>query len=358
MPGPVAVAAVEQQLTGLAALLPQRLAHRRQAGTLGLGHAVEPGDGQVVGHGQPARGGEAQRAEREDVRGAHDRRQPGRGGQELGCARLPRVHAVLEALDDRHAAPVDPGLGEAVAEPGQPVALYGVGHAGLPGLVGEAVVAARPQPHAKHPDAAVAQPGEVACEPERRRAVVHPDAVDALHADRLIAHNDRHRALQHGDEVRVVLAHRVDDEPVHARLVHRRDVGVLRAHRDQQQTLPRLLAGQREPFEEAGRGRVAEGVRQRLGEQQPDRACPTRAQRSGDRVRARVAQTARGLQHPGAQRGRELVGPVVGVRHGRAGDTELRGQRRQRGRPADVRVPGHGRTVTVQTGLGEVRAPW
>ena len=84
----------------------------------------------------------------------------------------------------------------------------------------------------------MAEPGEVPGEREHRGAVVDADPVDALDPDRLVAHDGGHRAFQHGEEVRVVLAHRVDDEPVDAGLVHRRDVGVLRADRHEQQARP------------------------------------------------------------------------------------------------------------------------
>ena len=71
-------------------------------------------------------------------------------------------------------------------------------------------------------------------------AVVDPDPVDALDPGRLVADHGRHRPLQHGEEVRVVLAHGVDDEAVDARPVHGGDVGLLGAHRHEQQTLARL----------------------------------------------------------------------------------------------------------------------
>ena len=70
-------------------------------------------------------------------------------------------------------------------------------------------------------------------------AVVDADPVDALDARGLVADDGGHRALEHGHEVRVVLAHRVDDEAVDARLVDGGDVGVLGAHGDEQQALAR-----------------------------------------------------------------------------------------------------------------------
>jgi len=46
------------------------------------------------------------------------------------------------------------------------------------------------QPHAQHPDPAVAQAGEVAGQREHACAVVHPDPVDPVHPVRLVADHD------------------------------------------------------------------------------------------------------------------------------------------------------------------------
>ena len=137
-------------------------------------------------------------------------------------------------------------------------------------------------------------PSPVRCRarPSMRFAVVDADPVDALDARRLVADHRRHGPLQHGEEVRVVLADGVDDEAVDARTVHCGDVRVLGAHRHQQQPLARRLARQREPLEEAGGHGVAEGVRQRLGEQQPDGPGPAGAQRTRHGVRDRGSRAA------------------------------------------------------------------
>ena len=69
--------------------------------------------------------------------------------------------------------------------------------------------------------------------------VVDPDPVHALDARGLVADDRRHGPFQHGEEVRIVFADGVDDEAVDTRTVHRGDVGVLGAHRDEQQSLAR-----------------------------------------------------------------------------------------------------------------------
>ena len=63
---------------------------------------------------------------------------------------------------------------------------------------------------------------EVPGEGEHAGVVVDPDPVDALHPVRLVADHGGQRPFQHGEEVRVVLPDRVDDEPVDARAGARR----------------------------------------------------------------------------------------------------------------------------------------
>ena len=108
---------------------------------------------------------------------------------------LARLDAVVEALHHRHVGPVDADLGEAVAQTGQPVALHRVGGVLLARAVGGPVVVPGAQPHAQHPDPAVAQAGEVAGQREHACAVVHPDPVDPLHPVRLVADHDGQRPL-------------------------------------------------------------------------------------------------------------------------------------------------------------------
>ncbi len=345
---PAPVAAVEQHLPGHAALLAQRLSDGGEAHALRLRGAVETGDREVVGHGEPAVARVPQRTQRQHVRRADDRGQIGVRGKQLRSGRHARLRAVVEPLDDGHTGPVDTDLGESVAQSGEPVTLHGVGGTALPLQAGRAIVVPGGQAHADHPDAAVAVAGQVACQREHAGPVVDADAVDPLDADRLVADDGGHRSLEDGEEVRVVLPHRVDDEPVDPGLVHGGDVDVVGADRDEQQALPCLLAGQGEAFEEAGGRRVAEGVGQGLGEQEPDRAGLAGAQRTGDGIGARIAQPARGLQHPRAQGRGELVGAVVGVGHGRPGHAEFGSERRQGGWSSRLRQPGHLLTVTVQ----------
>ena len=149
--------------------------------------------------------------------------------------------------------------------PGEPVALHGVADGGLAGGRHRAVVAQGGEPHADHADAPVPQAGEVPGQAQHRAPVVDADPVDALDPRRLVADHRGHRPFQHGEEVRVVLADGVDDEAVDARAVHRGDVHVLGADRDEQQALTRLLAGEREALRGSrwprGRGRRRRGPR-------------------------------------------------------------------------------------------------
>ena len=60
-------------------------------------------------------------------------------------------------------------------------------------------------------------------------------------------------------------------------------------------------------------------------EDEPERSGLAAAQRARHRIGAGVAEVARGAEHPLAQRGAELVGPVVGVGDRRARDAEMLG---------------------------------
>ena len=146
----------------------------------------------------------------------------------------------------------------------------------------------------------------------------------------LIADHRRNRPGQRGREMRVVVGHRVDDEPVDRGAGHRQHVLGVRSRRHQQQPDPGLVALQGQPLQERDGARVPERVGHLLGEQQPDRAGLAGAQRAGHRVRARVAHPPRRFHHPGPQLRRQLVGTVVGVGHRGPGDAQLGRERRQR----------------------------
>ena len=185
------------------------------------------------------------------------------------------------------------------------------------------------QPQAQHAETLVAQSDEVLGELALGAAVVDADPVHTVQARGLVADHGGDGPGQHRVEVRVVGGHGVDDEPVHPGAEHHPGgLGGVPAGvgGHEQQTLAGRLAGLGEPGQETDRARIAEGVRQRLGEQQPDRAGLAGPQRAGHRIGPRVTQ-ARGLaQHPLAQRRGELVGPVVGVGDGGPRHLERRGE--------------------------------
>ena len=106
-----------------------------------------------------------------------------------------------------------------------------------------------------------------------------------------------------------------------------------------------VVQHRRHADEELADGGVGEQVRQRLVDHEPDRARPPPAQAAGQRVGAGVAEALGGGQDPRPQHGRELIGTVVGVRDGRAGDTDL---------PGDV---GQCRAAH-ENHLDRSRAPW
>ena len=109
---------------------------------------------------------------------------------------------------------------------------------------------------------------------------------------RLVADHRRHRPGQRGRQVRIVVGHRVDDEPVDGRAGDPEHVLGVRPGRHQQQADPGLVALQGQALEEGDRARVAEGVGHLLGQQQPDGTGLAGAQRAGHRVRARDSPSA------------------------------------------------------------------
>jgi hypothetical protein len=152
----------------------------------------------------------------------------------------------------------------------------------------------------------------------------------SLLASSVVGHDCGYGPGEYGGQVRVVVRHGVDDETVHTGPVHGRHVLTLGVDRHQVQALPGAFARERQAFEEAERRGVAERVGQVLGEQEADRPGLPRPQRPGDRVRARISQAPRGLQHPAAKLGRELVWPVVRIGYRGPGDPQFRRQRGQR----------------------------
>ena len=167
----------------------------------------------------------------------------------------------------------------------------------------------------------------------------------------LIADHRRNRPGQRGREMRVVVGHRVHDEPVDRGAGHRQHILGVRSRGHQQQPDPGLVALQGEPLQERDGPRVPERVRHLLGEQQPDRAGLARPQRAGHRVGARVAHPPRRFHHPRPQLRRQLVGTVVGVGHRGPGDAQLGRERRQRCRRSRPWWAIH-HPCTVSGGLG------
>ena len=315
---------VEQQLPGAQPLAHQGLADRRQPGGRGLGDVVEPRDGDPAAEPR----GRAEGAQRELVRRAQQRVGRRRALQQAPRGRLARGLVVV-ALDDRDLRPVDPRRAQRVLEAGEPVALDREGHRREPLRGHLALEAVGPQPRGEDADARMAPRRDVPGGHPRAAAVVDPEERDPGHP-RLVDDQGRQPALEHGHDGGVAVGHGVDAEPVDHGLgdpVARLAAG-RRGH--EQQGGPGALTRAGEPAEEAGRARVGERVGERLGEQEPDHAAAPRAQPPCGGVRPRVAELARRGEDPLAQLGRELVGPVVGVRDRRARDVQRVGDRLQR----------------------------
>ncbi len=256
---------------------------------------------------------------------------------------------MLVALDDGQRLRIQSRRGHRVAHAADALALdvemrgphpLRVGHR----RTGTAVWPVAPESHRQQPDLAMTELQNMFGEAAHRGAVVDAHPGRAGNVLGLVDHHDRQVSLQHRRQIGVVVGGRVHDEPVDPGGQHRgRPVGdaAVRTDRDQQQALADLLTRFGKPCNEIERRRIAEGVVQRLGDDQTHRAGLAGAQRPGHRIRARIAEPLGGGQHPLAQLGRQLVGPVVGVGDGGARNLELGGQRGQGRAPPRRRTPGH-----------------
>ncbi len=243
---------------------------------------------------------------------------------------------MLVAFDDSQRIRVEAGGGHRVADPADAFALHLKRRRAQAFGVDQALVPISQQPHGEQPDLAMPQTDHVVGHLAHRRPVVDTHLRRSGYVLGLVDHHQRQAPLQHHLKIWVVAGRRVDHEAVDARGKHRRGpVGdaAARAHRHQQQPLPARFARLCKSRNEIQRCGIAEGIREGLGDHQADSTCPASSQRSGDRVGAGVAQSFGGGEHTFAQRVRQLIRPVVGVRDGGPGDLELSRQRCQ-GRPA------------------------
>jgi hypothetical protein len=134
----------------------------------------------------------------------------------------------------------------------------------------------------------------------------------------------------------VVVGQVVDEEAVHRRAGDRlggrgRAGGPLGWRRQQAEAHVGELADLGGPAQQQDRRWVVERERERLRQQNSDRADAAGAQAAGDRVGTRVAQLLGGGQDACAHGGGELAGPVVGVGRRRTGDARGGGDVLQRG---------------------------
>ena len=185
------------------------------------------------------------------------------------------------------------------------------------------------EPHRQQPDLAVTELEHMLGELAHRCPVVDAHPGHPGHVAGLVDHHHRQVPLQDRRQVGVVIGGRVDDETVDTGGQHRgRAVGdtAVGPDRHQQQSLAHRFARLGQPGDEVERGRIPERVVQRLGDDQPHRAGLAGTQRARHRVRTGVAERLRGRQHALAQLGRQLVGPVVGVRDGGPRDLQLSGE--------------------------------
>ena len=256
-------------------------------------------------------------AERERVAEREHRGAPGPLEQGVR-ARPPRLGARQRALLDVQAGCVEPGAGERAPAAVEAPPRHAVDRA---------------QREAEEPDPAVAELEQVAHRGLGSRAVVDADEVHAGE-HRRIDDDRRQAARQRRDHQRIVRPEPVHDEPVDGRVADRRALRLAVGEAgDEHDREPLLVGPGREPLQEQhGRG-VVEGAREAVVEHHADRGGDARAQAARDRVGPGVAQLRRGAQHALAQRGRQLIRPVVGVRHGARRDAQRTRDRHEPGLP-------------------------
>ena len=243
---------------------------------------VESGDRHILGDPLPASGQLVDRAQREHIRRRDQRGDARIKRQHLGRGRRSGGHRVLEPFDHRNPVPGDTRRGERLAQAHQPVALHVIVRGVLPFDADRTVQPGPPEPHADDADPPVPQRQQMVGDTLDRRRVVDADQVGARNAG-LVADHRRHRTGQRRRQVRIVVRHRVDDEPVDRRAGDAHHILGVRPGRHQQQPNPGLVALQGQPFEERDGSRVTEGIRDLFGQQQSDGAGLAGTQRTRDR---------------------------------------------------------------------------
>ena len=194
-------------------------------------------------------------------------------------------------------------------------------------------------------DPAVAERREVLRGQARARAVVDADEGVRARA-RLVDDHERQAPLDRGREVRVVHGQRVGAEAAHDGLADGRlalAAVVRRAGRPAKPgrisiASPASSVARGEALQEQHGAGVAEGVGERLGEQQADRLAPAGAQAPGGGVRARCSRARPPWPGP-ARAARARAGPA-GCRRWRPWCARRRGARRSSGgSPCAPRAP-------------------
>ena len=303
-----------------------------------LGHAVETGHRHLARHVDSAGPQVVHRRDRQHVRGA-DQRRDARVGVEGDLGRRPaRSRLVLIAFHHRQRFRIQSRFDHRVVDAVDPFPLHvevrrlqpiRTRHHRL--AVARRAVPA--QPHREQADLPVAKLHNVFGELGHARPVVDADPRGARHVLRLVDDDHGQMPLQHHLQIGVVVGRGVHHEAVDTRREHGgrpvTDASV-RPHRDEQQALARVLARLGQAGDEVQRRGIAERVVQRFGHHQTDRACLACPQRAGHRVGPRISEALGRREHPFAQIGRQLVGPVVGVGNRGPGDLQLGRQ----GKPA------------------------
>ena len=161
-----------------------------------------------------------------------------------------------------------------------------------------------------------------------RAAVVDVDADEAGPGIEVDAH-ERQAARPDGVHPRIVLGYAIEHEAVDERGLDERRVAAVDAG-DQGEPEPPLLGAGGHSVDEGLGGGVGQRERERVVEHEPDRPGLAARQRPRDGIRPGVAELLGDREHPIAQLGGELIGPVVRVRHGHAGHPDRLGDRGER----------------------------
>jgi hypothetical protein len=229
------------------------------------------------------------------------------------------------ALHDRDLVPGQAGFRDRGGGTGEPPAHDRVAGLPLPAQIGGAAAASGLERHGQDRQPPVTEVQQVA---HGRLGAGRIIDADDRHVGqrRLVQDDDRATTCLDGGHGRVTVGQGQDYPGIDRGVADRPERTALGAAGVQQQAQSVDLQLARQAVEEQHGRRVGERVGQPLVDEDADGADPAPAQPRGHGVRPREAEFRGARQDSRPQRRRELVGAVVRIRHGGAGDPEVLSQ--------------------------------